>query len=93
MSKNRNDSSNKPELGGTVRKADSLPNVHFDEMPVIGSVFELPHAQIPIHNTCRSAVKMEGDNSNEGDTGKTNQMDSPGRVATFELVQNSLTFP
>ena len=46
---------------GSVRKAESLPNVHLAEEKILGSVTELPRDFIPVDKSCRACVKLEGE--------------------------------
>ena len=41
---------------GSVRKAESLPNVHLAEKKILGSVTELPRDFIPVDKSCRACV-------------------------------------
>ena len=52
---------------GGVRKVESLPNVHFAEGQVIGSILECLFDAIPTERQCTSCIKSEqGKNGSEG---------------------------
>ena len=66
----------------SIRKADSLPNVHFDGNPIIGSAFELPINHIPVdrgHNVCIKPEEVECDGVGGGTSGEGLHLGGLGR--------------
>ena len=68
-----------------IKKSESLPNVHFNEGPIIGSAIELPRDFIPSGKPCVTCVKPELDLGSQDNVaiskvcnpGKTGDEDSP----------------